>query len=137
MRCFFQIVAWMCRSLTGGSWRRWAMPGVAALIAIELGLLSPLSCVAHCFIQQLLAEHAPITFFLCDEHGLAAESGGAADPAPAATLMPQALYELISLAGPLLLAASLLVATLALRPPPRLAPPLIPPPTPPPRLSLA
>lgn len=111
------------------------MHGVALLVALELGLLSPLSCVVHCFIQQLLAERAPISFFLCGEHA-PPPSGDSADPAPASPLMPRALYELITLVTPLLVAAGMLVATLVpspLRRPTRLT---LPPPTPPPRLSL-
>lgn len=108
---------------------------LALLVALELGLLSPLSCVVHCFIQQLLAERAPISFFLCGEHAPPPGSDSA-DPAPASPLMPRALYELITLVTPLLVATGMLVATLAPPPLRRLARPILLPPTPPPRLSL-
>jgi hypothetical protein len=123
---------------------------VALLIALELGLLSPLSCVIHCFVQQLLAERPAIGFFLCGEHGqapLATPADYRADPftrsapdpspTPASTITPCALYELVALASPLLTVVSLLVAMLKFLPAPRLVPQILPPPTPPPRLSPA
>lgn len=106
------------------------MHGVALLVALELGLLSPLSCVVHCFIQQLIAEHAPASFFLCGEHH------HAAGHAPASPLMPRALYEIVSLAALLLTLVSLLVAVLTIPRARRLVPQTLAPPTPPPRLAL-
>lgn len=122
----------------------WAPRLVALVIALELGLLSPLSCVIHCFVQQLLAERPAIAFFLCGEHSqtpatvLSAHPDAPNTPAnPASTLTPRALYELVSLATPLVTLVSLLVAVLIALPARRLAPLTLPPPTPPPRLSPA
>ncbi len=118
--------------------RHWVPRLVALLIALELGLLSPLSCVIHCLVQQLLAERPAIAFFLCGEHARAAQDvtvipTGQAE-APATTMTPRALYELVSIIAPLLLLSSLLVTLLFLPPARRFAPLTIPPPTPPPRL---
>ncbi len=123
---------------------------LALLIALELGLLSPLSCVIHCFVQQLLAEHPAIGFFLCGEHGQAPAATpaeqrtdpftrSAPDPSssPASTITPRALYELVAFASSLLTVVSLLVAVLLFLPARRLVPQTLPPPTPPPRLSPA
>jgi hypothetical protein len=128
----------------------WTPRLIGLLIALELGLLSPLSCVIHCFVQQLLAERPAIGFFLCDEHGPAPTTAPAAqfavpspgttpDPSssPASTITPRALYELVALASPLLTVVSLLVAVLMILPARRLVPQILPPPTPPPRLSHA
>lgn len=128
----------------------WTPRLIGLLIALELGLLSPLSCVIHCFIQQLLAERPAIGFFLCGEHGLAPVATPAdqhVDPfthpapdpssSPASTITPRALYELVTLAFPLLAAVSLLLAVLLLPPAQRLVPQTLPPPSPPPRLSPA
>jgi hypothetical protein len=128
----------------------WTPRLLALLIALELGLLSPLSCVIHCFVQQLLAERPAIGFFLCGEHGLAPAATpaeqrtdpftrSAPDPSssPASTITPRALYELVTLASPVLAAVSLLLAVLLLPSAQRLVAQTLPPPTPPPRLSLA
>jgi hypothetical protein len=128
----------------------WTPRLIGLLIALELGLLSPLSCVIHCFVQQLLAERPAIGFFLCGEHSLAPVATPAdqrVDPfthpapdpssSPASTITPRALYELVALASPLLTVVSLLVAVLLLPSAQRLVAQTLPPPTPPPRLSLA
>lgn len=127
----------------------WTPRLIALLIALELGLLSPLSCVIHCFVQQMLAERPAIAFFLCGEHRLAAPGAQAVpfaassqratpDPAPpASTIKPRALYELVALPSPLLTAVTILVAVLQLPPVRRLAPQALPPPSPPPRRSPA
>lgn len=115
---------------------------IALLIVLELGLLSPLSCVIHCLVQQLLAEPPAIGRFLCPAHG-GASSGSlthahahtAPDSShpPGSTITPRALYELVWVASPLMAMISVLVAVIGAPPAPRLTPPLFPPPTPPPR----
>ncbi len=128
--------------------RRWASHVLATLIALELGLLSPLSCVIHCVIQQLLTERSAIAFFLCGEHGRMSVAAPSVQPAnvydrftpdttstPISTIKPQALYELVSLDSSLITVVSLLVAVLIAPPARRLASLIHMPPTPPPRLS--
>lgn len=110
---------------------RWWPHAVAVLIALELGLLSPISCVIHCAVQRMLTERPALAFFLCGEHGtLVAPATSEAPPGPT----PRASYELLHHTVTLLMAASLLMAVLAPRPPQRRCPDTLPPPTPPPRL---
>lgn len=117
---------------------------VALLIALELGLLSPLSCVIHCLVQQVVAERPAVAFFLCSEHsGNRAASVSVpltdadASSIPFATIAPRALYEFVSLAIPLFIAAILLIGALFVPPAHCFAPRPVSPPTPPPRLSRA
>ncbi len=113
---------------------RWWPHAVALLIALELGLLSPLSCVIHCAVQRMLAERPALAFFLCGEHGtLAAAATPDAPPGPT----PRASYELLQCTVTLLTVASLLVALLAPHPVQRRRPVTLPPPTPPPRPTQA
>lgn len=129
--------AWFNASRTLAAWG----PRILAiLIVVELGLLSPLSCVIHCLVRQILAERHGIVFFLCGEHHEAANALSAAPgaaptnaPEPVIQITPRAIYELVALTAPLLILTSLLVARL-------IAPRLyqvtrlnLPPPTPPPR----
>jgi|YNPBryunderm2012_1023409.scaffolds.fasta_scaffold01680_8 hypothetical protein len=131
-------------------WRavaRWTPRLLALLVALELGLFSPLSCVIHCIVQQFVAERAATGFFLCGAYGpapTAALAAPFADPsppiahdpssAPASTFTPRAVYELVALAYPPLIAVSLLIAVLLFRRACRVAGPTLSPPTPPPRL---
>lgn len=110
---------------------RWWPHAVALLIALELGLLSPLSCVIHCAVQGMLAERPALAFFLCGEHGtLAAPATSDIPPGPT----PRASYELLQCPLTLLMVTSLLlVAVLAPFPGQRCRPVTLPPPTPPPR----
>lgn len=125
----------------------WTPRLLALLVALELGLLSPLSCVIHCFVQQLLAERPAIGLFLCGEHSLASAIAPAApfaglspratpDPtsSPVSTITPRALYEFVVLVSPLLAAVSMLLAMLLLPPTHRLVAQTLSPPNPPPRL---
>lgn len=124
----------------------WTPRLVALLVALELGLLSPLSCVIHCLVQQVLVERPTTVYFLCGDHGQA-PAAQLADPAiradpdpsstPGSTITPRALYELVALASPLFTVVSLLLAVLLLPPARRLVPLALPPLTPPPRLSPA
>jgi len=109
---------------------RWWPQAVALLIALELGLLSPLSCVIHCAMQRMLAERPALAFFLCGEHGTLA-APATPDIPPGST--PRASYELLQYPLMLLMVTSLLVAVLAPCPVQRCRPVTLPPPTPPPR----
>ncbi|NWF79346.1 MAG: hypothetical protein HXY37_04760 [Chloroflexi bacterium] len=119
----------------------WTPRLVALLIALELGLLSPLSCVIHCVGQQLLAERPAIAFFLCGEHSQTPAAAPLTlfdtSPDPVSQITPRALYEVVALATPLVALVSLLIAVLIALPARRIAPLTLPPPTPPPRLSPA
>lgn len=114
---------------------RWWPHAVALLIALELGLLSPLSCVIHCAVQRMLAERPVLAFFLCGEHGtLAAPATPDIPPGPT----PRASYELLQDPLTLLMVTSLLlVAMLAPCPVQRCRSVTLLPPTPPPRLTYA
>lgn len=125
----------------------WTPRLLALLVALELGLLSPLSCVIHCIVRQFVAEGPATGFFLCGEYAPALTTTPAvpfADPsppvapdpssAPISTFTPRAVYELVSPAFPLLIAVSLLLAVLLFRRACCIASPTLSPPTPPPRL---
>ncbi len=105
------------------------------LVALELALLNPLSCVLHCLIQQWQAAHATPAWFLCDLHpATSAESRGAEPLTASAPMIPRAVYEAlppVSLALLALLPLAFTLGPIRLRVPLRIA---IPPPTPPPRL---
>ncbi|MGB9634647.1 MAG: hypothetical protein ACPL8I_15010, partial [Chloroflexaceae bacterium] len=49
--------------------RPWILRTLAVLIAVELGVLSPLNCVIHCLVQRILAERPAIALFLCHHDG--------------------------------------------------------------------
>ncbi|OAN49705.1 hypothetical protein A6A03_06500 [Chloroflexus islandicus] len=110
--------------------KHWGTHVVAIVVALELGVLSPLGCVLHCLIQQWMAERATPNFFFCDLHldGMITE-----DAVHLARVHPRAMYEALP---PLVVAAVLvvpLILLLALPCPALLRVCPLPPPTPPPR----
>lgn len=110
--------------------KHWGTHVVAIVVALELGVLSPLGCVLHCLIQQWMAERATANFFFCDLHldGTITE-----DASHLAKVHPRAMYESLP---PLVVAAVLvvpLILILALPCPALLRVCPLPPPTPPPR----
>lgn len=117
---------------------------LALLVVLVLGVLSPLSCVIHCFIQERIAERSALAFFLCGEHAVAVPddvdlldrlsiAGSTADE----PLTPRAFYELLAPPLVLLISVVLLRTVLLRQPSPALIPFASSPPTPPPRLSIA
>ncbi|NJO84660.1 MAG: hypothetical protein HC828_19085 [Blastochloris sp.] len=117
---------------------------LALIVVLVLGVLSPLSCVIHCFIQERIAERSALAFFLCGEHAVAVPEdvdlldrlsivGSTVDE----PLTPRALYELLLLPLTLLISTILLLAAAPQYQSQRTAPATAPPPTPPPRLSCA
>jgi len=107
---------------------------LAVLVVIELGLLSPLSCVLHCFFHDLLREHGQNSIFLCDapsssaipEHELPTSS-------PIETVRPRAVFETLP---PVQMTALVIIVVILLfhLSSPSLLPRLsCDPPTPPPR----
>lgn len=124
--------AWALRVL-----RRRSAQAAAVLVALVLGLLSPLSCVIHCAVVEWARSTPEAARFLCGEHArqapLALTTPPADEPAPGAPT-PRALYELV-LSAVALPALALLATTLALRGTRRSSPPARTPPTPPPRLT--
>lgn len=118
-------VAW-----SGGAARRWLPRALGLLIALELGLLAPLACVFHCFLEAR-AERPAIAWFLCGAHHAQAATIAGAD-APA-TISPRAFFELLAPAPWPLPLATALALTLALRSARHHPSPPFPPPTPPPR----
>lgn len=110
----------------------WGVRGLAILVALELGVLSPLSCVLHCLIQQWMIERATPNFFLCDLHR---DGAIAQEATPLTATQPRAVYEALP---PLYIAALLVVPLLLLLTLLHQVWPLslaLPPPTPPPRVS--
>jgi hypothetical protein len=116
---------------------------LALIVVLVLGVLSPLSCVIHCFIQERIAERSALAFFLCGEHAVAVPEDadlldrlsivGSTTDEP---LTPRAFYEMLSL--PLLLFSVLVLLTVLIQPLPSTCVPFVGvPPTPPPRLSIA
>jgi hypothetical protein len=107
-------------------------------------VLSPLSCVIHCFIQERIAERSALAFFLCGEHAVTAPEdvdlldrlsiAGSTTNEP---LTPRAFYESLSPPLVLLISVVLLLTVLLPRTSPALIPFVASPPTPPPRLSIA
>jgi len=108
---------------------------LAVLVVIELGFLSPLSCVLHCFIHDLLRERGQASIFLCDapsssstipEHELPTSS-------PIETVRPRAIFETLPPAQMITLVIIVVILLFHLSHPsllPRLS---CAPPTPPPR----
>ncbi|MCX7790567.1 MAG: hypothetical protein N2378_07995 [Chloroflexaceae bacterium] len=115
---------------SGGAARRWLPRALGLLIALELGLLAPLTCVFHCFLEAR-PERPAIAWFLCGAHHARAATVAGAD-APATT-SPRAFFELLAPALALLTLAGALVLTLAPGPARCYVPPFFTPPTPPPR----
>jgi hypothetical protein len=108
---------------------------LAVLVVIELGFLSPLSCVIHCFIHDLLRERNSAGVFLCNvpsssttlDHELPTSS-------PIETVRPRAVFETLPPAPPTALVI-IVVILLFLLSYPSLLPRLSgAPPTPPPRI---
>jgi hypothetical protein len=116
--------------LSGGAGYR-LLPIVAVITILHLGVLTPLSCIVHCALQQRAVDQSALAFFLCSEHHTNAD---AAIPvaAPADGASPRAFYELLC---PLMLLAVLpllplawqssssLIVALSRREPPPLPPP--------------
>jgi hypothetical protein len=121
-------VAW-----SGGVARRWLPRALGLLIALELGLLTPLACVFHCFLEAR-AERPAIAWFLCGAHH--AQAGTIARADAPATIAPRAFFELLAMAPWLLPLVAALALTLALRSVQRRISLPFPPPTPPPRPAI-
>jgi len=107
---------------------------LAVLVVIELGFLSPLSCVIHCFIHDLLRERNSAGVFLCNvpsssttlDHELPTSS-------PIETVRPRAVFETLPPAQVTALVIIVVILLFHLSSPsllPRLS---CDPPTPPPR----
>ncbi|MCS6881865.1 MAG: hypothetical protein RMK84_07150 [Oscillochloridaceae bacterium] len=109
---------------------RWLPRALGLLIALELGLLAPLTCVFHCFLAAR-GERPAIAWFLCGAHHPPAATIADAD-APAAG-SPRAFFELLPPAPPLLPLAGLLTLIAVLSLARGYVPPFLSPPTPPPR----
>lgn len=111
--------------------KHWGTRVVAIVVVLELGVLSPLSCVLHCLIQQWMYEQASPNFFFCDLH----LDGTITEEASHLTQVhPRAMYEALP---PLVVAAVLvvpLILLLASHHPALLRVIPLPPPTPPPRM---
>lgn len=116
---------------------------LALLVVLVLGVLSPLSCVIHCFIQERIAERSALAFFLCGDYTVAVPDDAdlldrlsIANTTMEEPLTPRAFYEMLSL--PLLLFSVLVLLTVLIRQLPFTFVPFVGvPPTPPPRLSIA
>jgi hypothetical protein len=115
----------------------------ALIVVLVLGVLSPLSCVIHCYIQDRNAERSALAFFLCGEHTVTVPedvdlldrlsiAGSPADE----PLSPRAFYELLSPPLVVVISVVLLLTVLLRQPSPTLIPFVAAPPTPPPRLSM-
>ncbi|MCS6882707.1 MAG: hypothetical protein RMK84_15140 [Oscillochloridaceae bacterium] len=120
--------------------RRWLPRVLALLVAVELGMLSPLNCVIHCLIQRVLTERPAIAWFLCHAYGWRGALTNMTEPAAPAlapdavsNLTPRALYELLHQLAPLLVVISMLAGLLVRRPPQGSPSLTFPPSTPPPR----
>ncbi|MEF3273007.1 MAG: hypothetical protein K6356_01185 [Chloroflexus sp.] len=113
---------------------RWSVRGLAMLVVLELGILSPMSCVLHCLIQQWMNERVEPHVFLCnllptdhpDEHSTASTT----------VLQPRAVYETLAPPPPVLLAVIPLLIVLLTNPRYRIHSYTPRPPTPPPRRYL-
>lgn len=105
---------------------------IALLVALNLGLLSPISCVIHCALYQLFAAPPAISLFLCGEHGASATSPTPVDAPPTAPT-PRAMYKLVSLPLSLLALVRILICALLVSAPPTHRSIAFVPPTPPPR----
>lgn len=119
-----------------GRCSRWAPRVVALLIAVNLGLLSPLSCVIHCAIIRIFAERPAISLFLCGEHRAIVVSSAPSADLPVAPI-PRALYELLSLPAAVIALAIALIAAVVAGPPRHPSSMTFAPPTPPPRPASA
>lgn len=117
---------------------------LALIVVLVLGVLSPLSCVIHCYLHDRSVERSALAFFLCGEHAVAVPEdvdlldrlsivGTTADE----PLTPRAYYELLASPLVLLISVVLLLTVLLRQPSPTLIPFVASPPTPPPRLSIA
>ena len=113
----------------GVAWR-WLPRALGLLIALQLGLLAPLTCVFHCFLESR-AERPAVAWFLCGAHHAQAATVAGADVPT--TIAPRAWFELLAPTVSLFLLARALVLILGLRAVQYDAPPPFPPPTPPPR----
>ncbi len=110
--------------------QRWLPRALGLLIVLELGLLTPLTCVFHCFLEAR-AERPAIGWFLCGAHHTSATAAAGADaPAP---VVPRAFFELLGPSLLLLPLAGAPVQVLILRATRRHDSLPLPPPTPPPR----
>ncbi|MGQ9927067.1 MAG: hypothetical protein ACUVS4_09370 [Chloroflexaceae bacterium] len=119
-----------CVFWSRGAARRWLLRTLGLLVALQLGLLVPLTCVFHCFLEAR-AERAASAWFLCGaRHTEAATIAGSDVPT---TIAPRAWFELLAPAVLLFLLAGALILTLSLCSVQPYAPPPFPPPTPPPR----
>lgn len=127
---------WWRRVLPASLYVRWALRAVALIIVINLGLLSPLSCVIHCTIQRLFVEKPAIGLFLCGDHGVTAEQPTPIPETPAVPT-PRALYELLPVSATLLVLFVHLITTVEGYLHERPWSLNVPPPTPPPRLSIS
>lgn len=103
---------------------------MAIIVVLELGVLSPLSCVLHCLIQQWMYEQASPNFFFCD---LRHDGTISEDAAPIATAHPRAVYEALPPLWVAVLFVVPLILLLASWRPALLRTSPLPPPTPPPR----
>ncbi len=113
---------------------RWIVRLLTILVALELGVLSPLSCVLHCLIHDWLRQSATQNFFFCGVYpGDESVQQMPETPVPLAGIQPRAVYEALP---PLLLAILFVVLLITVLPGIRFLMPAtysLPPPTPPPR----
>ncbi|WP_298482257.1 hypothetical protein [uncultured Chloroflexus sp.] len=111
--------------------KHWSTRVVAIIVVLELGVLSPLSCVLHCLIQQWMYEQTSPNFFFCD---LRHDGTITDDAAPIATVHPRAVYEALPPLWVAVLLVVPLILLLASHHPALLRTSPLPPPTPPPRM---
>lgn len=73
----------------------WWSRFLSILVVVELGLLSPLSCVLHCLIHDwmLASEATSTSFFLCDTPLSVPVDHGEAASIPAKSVWPRAVFE--------------------------------------------
>lgn len=113
---------------------RWIGRLLTIFVVLELGVLSPLSCVLHCLIHDWLRQSATQNFFFCGVYpGDEGVQQMPETPAPLAGIQPRAVYEALP---PLLLAILFVVPLITVLPGVRFLMPAtysLPPPTPPPR----
>jgi len=113
--------------------RNRGLHALTILVVLELALLSPLSCVLHCLIQEWLISQSATNYFLCVLHPGATTDQTATEPTPIETARPRAIYEsLPPLALALLAIVPLILLVIII---PQSRPPTcdLSPPTPPPR----
>ncbi|MFQ3661129.1 MAG: hypothetical protein SNJ69_01915 [Chloroflexaceae bacterium] len=110
--------------------QRWLLRTLGLLIVLELGLLTPLTCVFHCFLEAR-AERPAIGWFLCGVHHTSAAAVAGADAST--PVVPRAFFELLGPSLLLLPLAGAPVPALILRATRRHDSLPLPPPTPPPR----